>query len=79
MPLSDDDIQRIVRATKRNHEIPEYHIDPKEHYDQHRRLDRMLDAFEKAEGTVWKAVLGGVLFVGIVIAGLFAKMKGWLS
>lgn len=80
MPLSEEDIRKIVAATKRDvPTIPEYSIDPKEHYDQHQRLDRMLAAFETAESKIWTAILGGILFVALVTAGIFVKVKGWIG
>lgn len=74
--LSDDDIQRIVEATQRNQQ---FQIDPKAHYDQHQRLDRMLEAYESAQSQFWKWLLGIILAGGLFFAGVFTKVKGMLG
>lgn len=84
MPLSDDDVDRIVRAMGHhgNHGRGEdvspqsdFYIAPKDHYDQHQRLDRMLEAYESAQSQVWKWVLGIVLTGTVIMSGVITKAK----
>lgn len=80
MPLSGEDIQKIVAAidTHRGGGVSSesgFFIAPKDHYDQHQRLDRMLEAYESAQGQIWKWVLGVMLTGGIILSGAISKLK----
>lgn len=79
MPLTKDEIAQIIDGLRSTTGLvsphSEFYIAPKEHYDQHARIDRILDMFESTASVVGKTIL--VFFVvgiiGLVALGLKFK------
>lgn len=77
--LSKDEVAQIVDALRASNSLvgpqSEFYIAPKDHYDQHQRIDRILDMFESTASVIGKTVL--VFFVvgviGLVALGLKFK------
>lgn len=79
MSLSQEDIDRVVKAVHAHYEASTpFHINPETHYNQHQRLDRMLDAYEGAQSIFWKWILGTVLSIFLLLSYLGSKTKGLL-
>ena len=66
-PLSEEEIAMIVAAIKRSQEDT-FHLSSEEHYAAHKRLDRLLDAFDAAQNIFWKAFLGAVIIGALFLA-----------
>ena len=72
--LSDEDIEKIAEAVvKKAHSA--FFIPEEEHYNQHRRLDALLDSYDKATGTASKIIIS-LIIVGALYLGALATMKG---
>ena len=73
--MNDEDIERIADAVvNRTHAA--FQIDEETHYNQHKRLDKMLDAYDNATNVIIKTFLALFIVGAIVIAGMTAT-KGW--
>lgn len=74
-PLTEDDVNRIAEAiaTKTR---DAFHIDEETHYNQHKRLDRLLDSYDGATNLFTRIFFGLVIIGMIVLAGV-TSMKGW--
>lgn len=72
--LTREDIIHIVDAVMER-EKTAFHIDEEEHYNQHKKLDAMLDAYTSATGIFWKTLLALIITGGIVLAGLTVTWK----
>lgn len=73
--LSDADIERIAEAiVKKERKI--FHIDEEYHYNAHKRIDKLLDAYENATNIFTKTFLALVIVGMVVLAGVTA-FKGW--
>lgn len=72
--LSEDDVQRIADAVTIKTRAA-FFIDDEEHYNSHKKLDRMLGAYESATNIFIKTFLGFVIVGSIMIAG-FSVVKG---
>jgi len=73
-PLTDDDVDRIADAVAKKTRQA-FHIEEEIHYNSHKRLDKLLDAYDKAANAFIKIFLGLVIVGLIVIAGF--SVKGW--
>ena len=74
-PLSDADIERIAKAVS-DASKQSFHIEAEIHYNSHKRLDKMLEAYEGASNAFTKAFFGLVILGAITLAGL-AITKGF--
>lgn len=72
--LTKEDILQIADAVTERAKTA-FHIDEKDHYNQHQKLDAMLDAYTSATNIFWKTFLALVIVGTIVIAGLTASGK----
>ncbi len=73
-PISDEDVSRIADAVAtRTKEA--FHIEEEVHYNQHKKLDAMLAAYDTATNIFWKTFLALVITGAIILAGLTA-IKG---
>jgi hypothetical protein len=52
-----------------------FHIEGEKHYNSHKRLDALLDVYDKTTSTVLKALIGLFVVGAMIIAGIGA-MKG---
>lgn len=52
-----------------------FHIEEESHYNQHKKLDSMLEAYTSATNIFWKTFLALVIVGGIILAGLTATGK----
>ena len=71
--LSEGEIARIVAAIKRSQE-DNFHLCSEEHYASHKRLDKLLDAFDAAQNIFWKAFIGAVI-IGAIFLASFPAFK----
>lgn len=72
--LTKDDILQIADAVTERAKNA-FHIDEEKHYNQHTKLDAMLDAYTSATNIFWKTFLALVIVGSIVLAGLTASGK----
>ncbi len=70
--LSDETIQKLAEAIAK--QKGGFYVEPEAHYNQHRRMERFLDAYDNASGIVVKSVIG-ILIVGVIAA--MALGLGW--
>jgi len=70
--LTDADIDRIAVAVAEKAK-ESFHIGEEKHYNDHQRLDRLLDAYEGAKNKVWQAFLGLVIVGLLIVAGIGAS------
>ena len=68
-PLSDDDIDRIATAVAKK-ASDAFHIEEEEHYNSHKRLDKLLDVYDSAQSAFWKAFIAIVIVGALVLAGI---------
>jgi len=74
MALSDEEIDRIAEAIVSRQKAV-FAIDEEKHYNSHKRLDHLLDAYDNAANIVSKTLLGLVVVGALFLAGL-ATIKG---
>lgn len=74
-PLTDEDVERIANAIIAK-ERGIFHLDEEYHYNAHKRLDKLLDAYENATNIFARTFLALVIVGSIVLAGVTA-FKGW--
>ncbi|MEK6849140.1 MAG: hypothetical protein AABY01_01070 [Nanoarchaeota archaeon] len=67
--LSEDDINRIVDAVA-NKTKEAFHIEEEVHYNQHKRLDKLLDAYDTATSMFVRGFLALVIAGSLVLAGI---------
>ena len=60
--MTDEEIEKL--ADKIIEKKGGFYLDPENHYKQHERLERFLDAWDSASGIFMKLTLGAV-FLGI--------------
>lgn len=72
--LTKEDIMQIADAVTERAKSA-FHIDEEEHYNQHKKLDAMLEAYTSATNIFWKTFLALVIVGGIILAGLTATGK----
>lgn len=68
-PLTDEDIERIANAVAKK-ATAAFHIGEEEHYDSHKRLDKLLDVYDSAQSAFWKAFVAVVIVGALVLAGI---------
>lgn len=68
-PLSDADIERIAVAVARK-ASQAFHIEEEKHYNDHHKLDKMLEVYENAQSSFWKAFIAIVIVGALFLAGL---------
>jgi len=72
VPLSDDDLEKIVAKIKEAESTDrDFWLEPKEHYDQHARLDSLLKVFDQAKSSAIKIAVGFVILGVIFVASIF--------
>lgn len=77
MPLSKEEIAEIVRALREDRgSLNDFFIDPKEHYDQHQRIDRFLDIWESTGNVIFKTIIALIVAGGLALAALGFKFGG---
>jgi L-asparaginase/Glu-tRNA(Gln) amidotransferase subunit D len=76
-PLSNDDIERISSAVALKIKSEGFHIDEETHYNQHREMEKFLDAYNNAQSSIikgfWLLVGAGALVlaaIGVSHSGL---------
>lgn len=69
--LTKEDIVQIADAVTERAKNA-FHIDEEKHYNQHTKLDAMLEAYTSATNIFWKTFLSLVIVGGIILAGLTA-------
>lgn len=72
--LTKEDILQIADAVTERAKTA-FHIDEKDHYNQHQKLDAMLDAYTSATNIFWKTFLALVITGSIILAGWSAAGK----
>lgn len=72
--LTKEDIMQIADAVTIRAKNA-FHIEEETHYNQHKKLDAMLDAYTSATNIFWKTFLALVIVGGIILAGLTATGK----
>ena len=74
-PMSEEDIERIADAVaSRTHAA--FQLEDEKHYNDHKKLDKMLEAYDNATNVFTKTFLALFIVGAIVIAGL-AATRGW--
>jgi hypothetical protein len=68
-PLTDEDIERIAEAVARKASAA-FHIGEEEHYNSHKRLDKLIDVYDSAQSAFWKAFIAIVIVGALVLAGI---------
>jgi len=77
-PLSDSDIQKIANAVAAKAK-ESFHIEDEEHYNSHKRLDKLLDIYDRANSALVKTLIALVILGILFFAGagfLGAKITG---
>lgn len=69
--LTEHDIMQIADAVAERAKST-FHIDEEAHYNQHKKLDAMLDAYTSATNIFWKTFLALFIVGALVLAGLTA-------
>lgn len=72
--LTKEDIMHIADAVTERAKTA-FHIEEEAHYNQHKKLDSMLEAYTSATNIFWKTFLALVILGGIILAGLTATGK----
>jgi hypothetical protein len=73
-PLTDEDVERIALAVaKKTKEA--FHIEDEDHYNSHKRLDKLLEVYDSATNAFTKAFIAVVIVGALVLAGI-GIMKG---
>lgn len=72
--LTKEDIMQIADAVTTRAKNA-FHIEEEAHYNQHKKLDAMLEAYTSATNIFWKTFLALVIVGGIILAGLTATKK----
>lgn len=72
--LTQDDITQIADAVTERAKTA-FHIDEEKHYNQHAKLDAMLDAYTSATNIFWKTFLALVIVGSIILAGYAVVRK----
>lgn len=72
--LTKEDIMQIADAVTERAKNA-FHIDEEKHYNQHTKLDAMLDAYTSATNIFWKTFIALVIVGAIILAGLTAAGK----
>lgn len=67
--LTEDDIERIANAVAKKTSAM-FHISEEEHYNSHKRLDKLLEVYDNAQSTFWKAFIAVVIVGALVLAGI---------
>jgi hypothetical protein len=77
-PLSEDDVQRIANAVS-DRAIKScqssFHLAEEKHYNDHKRLDRILDMYDNASNVIVKTFIA-MIFVGALALAAMGKFKG---
>lgn len=68
-PLSDADVERIATAVAEKASAA-FHISEEKHYNDHQRLNNLLEAYENAQSAFWKGFLSLVIIGAIMLAGI---------
>lgn len=71
-PISDEDVERIAEAVAAKTRKA-FHIEEEVHYNQHQKLDRLLDIYDNATNIFWKSFLALFITGAIVLAGMMAS------
>jgi hypothetical protein len=71
LPLSDEDIEKISESVARKAR-ESFHINDEEHYNSHKRLDQLLEAYDGATNMFTKTFYGLVILGLILLAGAMA-------
>lgn len=75
-PLSNDDIERISSAVALKIKSEGFHIDEETHYNQHKELEKFLDAFNGARNGLVKCFLGLIGVGALVLAAIGVSHSG---
>lgn len=67
--LTEDDVEKIAAAVSRKAREA-FHLEEEKHYNDHKKLDMMLAAYENATNMFWKSFLGLIIAGTIVLAGI---------
>lgn len=68
-PLTDADVERIACAVAAKTKEA-FHIEDEEHYNKHKRLDKLLEVYESATNAFTKAFVALVIVGALVLAGI---------
>ncbi len=68
-PISEQDIERIAAAVAEKASAA-FHISEEKHYNDHQKLDRILEAYENAQSIFWKGFLSLVIVGAILLSGI---------
>lgn len=69
--LSEKDVERIADAVVKKSQHA-FFIEAEEHYNAHKRMDRLLTAYDDATSAIRKTLLGLIIVGLLVLAGLGA-------
>jgi hypothetical protein len=75
-PLSAEDIERISSAVAAKIRAEGFHIDEETHYNQHKELEKFLDAFNGARNGLVKCFLGLIGVGALVLAAIGVSHSG---
>lgn len=72
--LTKEDVMQIADAVADRAKTA-FHIEEEAHYNQHKKLDAMLEAYTSATNIFWKTFLSIVIVGALILAGLTATGK----
>jgi len=72
--MTNDEIKKLAAEIVEQRGI--FSVDPKRHFKQHERMDRLLDLYDATSNMVLKAIIGAV-FIGLFALAAFGM--GWLK
>ena len=71
-PLSDTDIEKIAASVAIKTKAA-FHIEAEKHYNDHKKLDAMLEAYDNVTNIFWKTFLALIITGALVLAGMTAS------
>jgi len=68
-PLTDEDVDRIAAAVACKTRAA-FHIEEEVHYNSHKKIDKLLEAYDAATNTFTKTFFALIIVGAIFLAGL---------
>lgn len=72
--LTKEDVMQIADAVAERAKTA-FHIDEESHYNSHKKIDDLLEAYASATNIFWKTFLSIVIVGALILAGLTATGK----
>ena len=70
--ISDEEIERIAIAVTTKTRTA-FFIEEESHYNSHKRIDKLLDAWDGASNIFWKTFLAMLIVGALILAGMTAS------